>query len=686
MKRIVFIILFLCLPATAAAQITTRVVNGMPADNTDYPWMSSLVVRGFSADIGSFCGGTLIAHDWVLTSAHCFFNSNGLQDINTGNLDVFVGIENLEAEDGIRLQAEQIIINPGYNPDTDDADVALVRLSSALSVPTLMPLPQSDSVDYPEPGATARVLGWGAISIIGPSSDHLLEADLPIVPQNDLINAYGSFEITSNMIGAGDGTTDACRGDSGGPLLVRDASGDYWRQAGIVSFGVDCANPDFPGVHARVARFTDWIAGHVDDADPFVAAVLPADNAIGVPTNSNFSVTFSEDVNPNTVNATSFSLDGDVTAAVKYNRATRTAALNPGADLLPLTTYNATLTTGVQDHFGKSLDRTYTWSFTTGAGPEADAPGVDSVSPASGAAGIAMTSNVAAIFDADMDASSFNSDSFYLVPEVASVLDYDEATRKITLNPLADLEPSTVYSAVLTRSVESLTDNGLSSMHSWTFTTAAEAGITDTDGDGVPDAADGNPNDDTRASLDPEATADQVELAVTGGSLRGVQAISDTSVDQSGKPGNYTFPYGLARYQVLVPANGASATITLTYPAALPSGTRIYKTDDTGFTNITSSPNVAYAGNLLILTLTDGGFGDADGVANGVIIDPVGPAAPPPPAPAANNSGDSSGGGGGSGGCSIGGENHDAGATALLIASCLALALGRLRGVRARSD
>ena len=54
---------------------------------------------------------------------------------------------------------------------------------------------------------------------------------------------------------------DACAGDSGGPLLVRgpaeDGSADI--QVGIVSFGVECGNPNFPGVYARISEAYDWI-------------------------------------------------------------------------------------------------------------------------------------------------------------------------------------------------------------------------------------------------------------------------------------------------------------------------------------------------------------------------------------------------------------------------------------------
>jgi len=72
---------------------------------------------------------------------------------------------------------------------------------------------------------------------------------------------------------------------------------------------------------------------------------------------------------------------------------------------------------------------------------------------------------------------------------------------------------------------------------------------------------------------------------------------------------------------------------------ALPPGARIYKVGTAGFYDY--SDRAAVNGNEVALYLTDGGAGDADGVANGVILDPVGIATP------AGAAGSSSGGGGG---------------------------------------
>src|SRR5207244_5301185 len=147
-------------------------------------------------------------------------------------------------------------VDPGYDVSaTHGADVALVRLSAPVEgISPVEPVRPAERALW-EPGRTATVVGWGVTSEAGTvATDELRAARVPIQPDAVMTaaDAYGDSFLPSDMVGAGpvEGGTDACFGDSGGPLLV--GRGSTVRQIGIVSFGLGCGRPGHPGVYSRL--------------------------------------------------------------------------------------------------------------------------------------------------------------------------------------------------------------------------------------------------------------------------------------------------------------------------------------------------------------------------------------------------------------------------------------------------
>ncbi len=105
-------------------------------------------------------------------------------------------------------------------------------------------------------------------------------------------------------------------------------------------------------------------------AAPTVSATMPTNGATGVAVNTAIGATFSKVMDPSTVTATAFTLQNgasSVAGVVDYNMASKAATFTPSTDLLPNTTYTATITTGVADQSGTHMATSKSWSFTTGA-------------------------------------------------------------------------------------------------------------------------------------------------------------------------------------------------------------------------------------------------------------------------------------------------------------------------------
>lgn len=111
-----------------------------------------------------------------------------------------------------------------------------------------------------------------------------------------------------------------------------------------------------------------------DTTAPTVTAISPAAGATGRSRAVNVLATFSEAMDPATINTNTFQLRSPngtlVAAVVTYDATTRRATLNPSANLAAGTTYTATVIGGttdprVKDLAGNALATNRTWQFTT---------------------------------------------------------------------------------------------------------------------------------------------------------------------------------------------------------------------------------------------------------------------------------------------------------------------------------
>lgn len=240
-----------------------RIVGGENAEIKDTPWQVSIIAGESTSNLsGHFCGGSLIKPNWVLTAAHCV-NRGTMPD----QVDIISGTDDLQSG-GKRSSVKQIIIHERYNANTNDNDIALLKLSrrvkaSSVRAPIRLITAQEETVKV-KAGETVLISGWGYTKENGDVSPKLQRATVPVVDRNTC-NAQGFYDgaITDNMLCAGhqEGGVDSCQGDSGGPLAVK-VNNDVYALAGVVSWGEGCARMDKPGVYARVSKYLKWINDH----------------------------------------------------------------------------------------------------------------------------------------------------------------------------------------------------------------------------------------------------------------------------------------------------------------------------------------------------------------------------------------------------------------------------------------
>jgi hypothetical protein len=121
------------------------------------------------------------------------------------------------------------------------------------------------------------------------------------------------------------------------------------------------------------------------------------------------------------------------------------------------------------------------------------------------------------------------------------------------------------------------------------------------------------------------------------GTIENLTAIAENALPPEaaeGKP-NVEFPHGFFSFNITGLTSGATVTITIELPLAVPVGTQYWKygpTPDNPTDHWYQIPMGHDDGdNVITITLVDGDLGDDDLTANGVIVDQGGPGNPPAP-------------------------------------------------------
>ena len=252
----------------------------------------------------------------------------------------------------------------------------------------------------------------------------------------------------------------------------------------FIAFFSGCAEDDFV---------------EIDGVCPVVVSTVPVNGATNVPLDQVISVTFNEEMNPATINQTSFTLkNGTSQIAGVITYINKTATFKPSALLTPNTTYSARLTRTVMDLTGNAIQTETNWTFSTGL---TVTPMVTSTDPDNNANNVFLNKVVSVNFNMPMKASTINATTYTLkqgTTAVSGTVSYSGTTAVFI--PTLPLAPNTLYTATVSKAVTNLDNTTLIADYVWKFTTGALVAPTVTSTDPI--------NNSTGISLNKTITAD----------------------------------------------------------------------------------------------------------------------------------------------------------------------------------
>ncbi|CAF3497006.1 unnamed protein product [Rotaria sp. Silwood1] len=260
--------------------VLARIFGGEAVSRNSWGW-----IVGLYRSNNYYCAGSLISSTLILTAAHCI--TSELSKLE--KITVIAGSNRLSNRDGqgqIR-RVYEVFIHPDFDKNSKVNDIGIIRLSTPFDMTnsklTIVCLPHAVTaesiaeVEYPVPGTTLVVIGWGATeySPMNPSTT-LQQVTVKAVAStssdcttstNEMVNVTVHF-----CAGISGGGKDACLGDSGGPIMA--FVDNRWQIMGITSIGYGCALPGHSGIYTRVAYYIPFIEKIKDQNQTIYASII----------------------------------------------------------------------------------------------------------------------------------------------------------------------------------------------------------------------------------------------------------------------------------------------------------------------------------------------------------------------------------------------------------------------------
>lgn len=234
-------------------KLNGRIINGFDAKRAQFPSYSYLEITE-EDDTESFCGGSLISREHILTAAHCIIEAKRVT-VNLGSLEADKYYE--IGRKAIVVEKDNLIAHPHYYQILSDADIAIIKLPEPVEFSnTIQPIELPTTCDS-NINISAIIVGNGDVSIENDAEAKILQwARVTTIPFEKCKKEY---EYISKSIICAESVEDRTigDGDSGGPL-IRFSDG---RLIGVTSFShADSPSLKEPQGFTHVISYFNWIS------------------------------------------------------------------------------------------------------------------------------------------------------------------------------------------------------------------------------------------------------------------------------------------------------------------------------------------------------------------------------------------------------------------------------------------
>lgn len=240
-------------------QAKTRIIGGEVAHMNQFPWLVFITL-----DEKYACTGSLISDRWVLTAAHCTYD--------TVKFNLYFGIQDyMDSNEPhrVKMTSFERRTHPGYSKKSrHQYDIGLIQLPKPIEFnqyisPICLPT-YADQVNR-FVGASVMIAGWGRTSDNNGDNTLLHYArGVKVISNKDCyddwpyhVTMYDSFMCIKSDH---HNHKTTCQGDSGSPINYAEKPGGPYKAIGVTSFhvGATCVGR-YPHASTRVTSYLEWI-------------------------------------------------------------------------------------------------------------------------------------------------------------------------------------------------------------------------------------------------------------------------------------------------------------------------------------------------------------------------------------------------------------------------------------------